>query len=276
MEPSQDLGCPHVIIWLATFPFHFILNLAIILFIIFAFTTTLASSSATNILAIVVLIVFYVANAIIFALFCWSSGIWNWVSKLVMGLFTMICAIVGFPLFYLFSLPYAWFFFVRWIGWPTKCWHFIFGDGCCSLESFGDIKQNAGFSVLKGIYIGIPFLLFCVLWLVFVIICFPLIYALFAPYGFGIFGCSLHYWCLLKCESCETLYQIMNSSFYYSILGSVYALSLPMIVLSIIHIITAGVTWYGIFLLVASMIYFLAFIYFTIAPLFSRSARQIV
>ena len=276
MEPSQDIACPHIIIWLATFPFHFLLNIAVILFIIFAFTTTLASSSATNVLAIVVLIVFYIANSIIVAFFCWSSGIWRWLNNLILGLFTIICIIIGFPLFYLFSLPYTWFYFMKWVGWPTKAWHFIFGDGCCSIESFYDAKNNAGFTVLKGIYIGIPFILFCILWFVFAIICIPLIFALFAAYGFGIFGCCLHYWCLLKCESCETLYQIMNSSFYHSLLGSVYALSLPMLILAIIHVVLVGVTWYGIFLLVVSAIYFLAFIYFTIAPLFSTSARQIV
>ena len=189
---------------------------------------------------------------------------------------SIICAIIGFPLFYLFSLPYVWFYFIKWIGWPNHAWHFLFGDGCCSLESFHDVKGNAGFTVLKGIYIGIPFCIFCLLWLIFVIACFPLIFALFAVYGFGGFGCCLHYWCLMKCESCELLFQTMNSCFYHTLCGNVYALALPMIILSIIHVILVGVTWYGIFLLVVSLIYFLAFIYFTIAPLFSTSARQIV
>lgn len=276
METSQDSSCPHIIIWLAHLVFSTILNLAIILFIVYSFSRNESSSSATNVISLITLILYYIGLAVLYGLFAYSSGVWYRINQLIMGIFTIFCIIIGFPLFYIVSLPFAVFQFICWLGTPGYIWDTIFCNGCYSLQSFQDTKGHAGFTVLKGIYIGIPFIIFCILYVVFVIVLFPVILVLFAPYGFGTFGCCLHLWCIDRCQGIDVLFQFMNSTYLHCLIGNVYGISLPMMILSIVHVAIVGVTWYGIFLLVVSILYFVVFVIFTIFPLFGTSARQIV
>lgn len=268
---------PHIFVWLGVFICPFLLNIAVILFICFSYTTSEDQHSTRNIICYTTICVHFVIGMIYFGVFIFTTKIVETIAgNYVLGLFASICMIIGYPLYYLFTLPFIIYFLILYIGTPYELWEKMTKGNCCSCISFSD-TNNAGIMVLKGIYIGLGFFLFLILYIIVLIISIPLIYVLLGPLGFGPFGCCLHQYILERLPEIERLWHLMNTCGRGDIQVHAFGHCITMIILAAVALALVGVLiWYNLLLLIVAILCFLICFYPAIFPWIKTSAIQLV
>ncbi|EAY01706.1 hypothetical protein TVAG_316940 [Trichomonas vaginalis G3] len=268
---------PHFFVWLGTFVCPFLLNIAVILFICFIYSSSAAEHSTRNIICYTTICVHYVIGMIFFGIFIFTTNIIETIAdNYVLGLFAAICMTIGYPLYYLFTLPFIVYYLILAIGTPYQLWEKMTKGNCCSCLSLSD-SNHAGIMVLKGLYIGLGFFLFLILYIIVFIISIPLLYIFLFPLGFGPFGCCLHQYILERMETIDRLWHLMNTCGRMEIQAHAFGQCLAMIILAAVALGLVGVLiWYHLLLLIVAILCFLLCFYPAVFPWVSWSSKQMV
>ena len=184
----------------------------------------------------------------------------------------VIIIVITYPIFYLFWLPWVLYHLVLLIGSPKEVWQRMFENTFFTLDKLiPDLVYSKGELIVNYIYIGIPFFLFCVIYIGLVILLVPLWYFIFSPIGYGVFGIALNVSFHFPSTTSLEIEDRIDRTHRVGTFIHVYVECLPLIIISAVHVGIVGNTWYGILLLVLSIINFVVDCYTAIKNLFCNN-----
>lgn len=161
--------------------------------------------------------------------------------------------IFSWPIFFMFKVPIA---IIEWLGngySPTSLWERVFSGTVMSLENF----VCDGTVFLKIFYIGIPFLVYIILYIAIIIIAFPVLWYFMSPMGMGTFGIAVCISAVNADGTDESPTERAVPSYRWGSFLNVYAVALPVVLCAICHIALEGPQWQAIFSLILHGIMFL-------------------
>lgn len=246
--------------------FPFILNLCFYIFIGLSITTTLHPLEVRNAIAITDCFFIYIIDIII--LFVYGKCMGSW-SELLYGIEDNLCivtwVILTYPVFFIFFLPYLMYSLLRrYNAHPSGLWERAFGGSGASLELLNCDGSNGGFAFGRYIYIGIPFFIFAVIYLVLFIAFVPLWYFIFSP-----FGMTMYSVCLAVCFTppdavMTTINDRVDQTYNWGLFLNVFGIDLLAFLSSACYVGLVGSHAHAVILLVVSVIYFAIFSIYSI------------
>lgn len=238
-----------------------LVNVACLIFIVCAYSTTEAITTVRNSIAIFAIFFYYAHGFIVFLVFGLVTNIWSYFKEQVSGgiiLIVLIC--VFYPVYFLVTLPMTIFYLFRMIGTPWRVWQRMFSNTCMSLSRLN--REDSGGCCglfLKYLGVGFLFVLFFILYVAFFIFMIPVELILLSPVGFGPYGIVV-YTALRHLDSFSTFqWERIEESHVWSIFSFVYFVTAPWIAISIAFVVVVTTWWYGILLAVVAVLYFLIF-----------------
>ena len=235
----------------------FCTNLSLLLFLIFSIDLFIAPSQPRNIIGIIGIYVYYIACLIMFFAYAYST---RGTSELF-GSGTNKCLVfalmISYPIFFLFWLPYIMYQLMVYTGSPKLVWEKLFNGSVMSLERlFPDFNSNKCTLFGRYLYIGIPFFLFSLIYVLILIALSPLWYYLLSPLGLGTFGICLHVSLHFPHSTEIDLHRRMALTYRLGVACYVFAMDIPCIILAGVFIGLVAPEWHAILLLVASLLQF--------------------
>jgi hypothetical protein len=251
--PSFELT-PKMILSFVIFPI--LTNLSILLFEIFALSIWVSNSDPSNIIGVVGVFVYYIGCLLLFLAYGHSTGGWG----VFLGLESRILVaalILTYPVFYLFWLPFVIYQLLLTIGTPHAIWERMFAETALSTElllpdfNFSGLRRAGRF-----VYIGIPFFVFSLVIVSFLLLLSPLWYFILSPFGFGTFGICLHLALHFPHSLEMDIIERIGPACKWGVFVHVWTLALPFALLGITHLVFVGVTWFGCLLAIATCLQF--------------------
>lgn len=233
-------------------------NICLLLYLIFSIDLYRANSYISNILAVVAVIFWYISGLVQFYIYGRSTGGWDDLLGGTGFACLVLVIVITYPIFYLFWLPIVLFHLVMLIGSPWQVWQRAFQNGPMTLDKLiPSLAESRAQLVLCYLYIGFPFWLFCVLYIGAIVLLSPVFYFLFSPMGYSTFGIVLHVSLRFPSTIEYDIKERIEKSYRWGVFVHVYALCLPLIIISAISVALRGVTWWAVLLLVMSLLNFL-------------------
>lgn len=238
--------------------FPFITNLSILLFVIFSIDLYIDYTEPTIIIAVVTIIWWYIAGFIQFFAYGRVTGEWDALLGKSEKACLVLTIVLTYPIFYLFWLPYVLYHMVMNIGSPWEMWQRMFDGKALSLDKIiPDLVENKCQLALNYLYIGLPWIIFTIIYIGIVIFLAPFWYFIFSPIGYGVFGIVLNVSLRFPSTSGEEIEERLDNSYRLGTLVHVYAVCLPMLILSIVHLAVVGAKWFNVLLLCAAGVNFI-------------------
>ncbi|OHT02023.1 hypothetical protein TRFO_30983 [Tritrichomonas foetus] len=241
--------------------FPFVLNVAFFLFIGFSITPTLIPKEVPNAIALTDCFFIYVIDCIIMFIYGKCMGTW---SELFYGvddnIFLVIILISTFPVFFLFFLPYLMFSLMKnYIGSPYAIWERVFGMGGASLKNL-KCDGDAGLAIFgRYIYIGFPFIIFSLVYLIIFLALAPLWYFVFSPFGMTMYSVCLAVSFNSDEVRASTINDRVDQTYRWGMFLNVYGIDLLAFLSSACYVGLYQFDWKSGFLLIVSVLYFAAF-----------------
>lgn len=231
-------------------------NLSILLFEIFAIDVWRASSALTNIFGVVGLFLYYLGCLLLFIAYGQSTG--GWVKFFGADMRCLVAAVViSYPVFYLFWLPFVIYQLLLTLGTPLSIWERMFADTAISTELLhADFNFSRLERALRFVYIGIPFAVFAVLVVGFLIALAPLWYFVLSPMGFGTLGIALHLNLHFPHSTEIDILERITQTYTLGVAVHVWALAFPFAVLAVTYLVVVAETWFAYMLAVTALLQF--------------------
>ena len=231
----------------------FITNLSVLLFVIFSIDLYISYSEPTIIIAIVAILWWYIHGFIQFFAYGRVTGEWEELLGRSGKACLVLSIVLTYPIFYLFWLPYVLYHMVINIGSPWEVWQRIFDGKALSLEKLiPDLVENKCELVLNYLYIGLPWVIFTLIYIGIIIFLTPFWYFILSPIGYGVLGIVLNVSLRFPSTTSDEIEYRLDRSYRLGTLVHVYGQCLPMLILAIVHIIVVGTKWYNILLICAA------------------------
>ncbi|EAY13839.1 hypothetical protein TVAG_043990 [Trichomonas vaginalis G3] len=103
-------------------------------------------------------------------------------------LIIVILVIFAYPIYFLFKLPFVVIRIFLRLGSPGAIWERMFSNTGFSLEKLRIDDSNCPLFVFRCIYIGLPFIIFALIYVILIIALSPLWYFIFSCWSMGCFG----------------------------------------------------------------------------------------
>lgn len=256
-----------------------IINILIMVYISLAYDRSLVVTSPGNALSIFMLFWFFISCGILFGVMALLLGVWKKFFKFVTSVGAVICSVLCWPLYFIFTLPVVYVNYCRWLGTPYHLWCYFFDGTCMSFRNLDSGFGNKFILVFIGSYLGFAFFLFCIVYLFMVIISIPFLLVLLCPAGLGPFGVAVHTAFMSGHNNIiSVVVDKISMTDVYAMLIYTWVFCLPSIICSAVYIgVVLSESWFSILLLMFSLFYFLMFVYpVTFYFISTRSARQII
>ena len=218
--------------------FPIIFNLFFIIFLCASVNIYRSASKPENTLSIIGAFALYLFGILDFYLYGRGNGGWSELFYSAESGFHIVMLMIGYPVFFLFWLPVVIYNIMQAFGAPHEIWERWTG------------------SMVSGLSV-IPFVVFCLLYVIWAIIMFPILYYAFNPMGFGMFGIALHAHFHFPSSTDDDLSMRIENTYDVSIFTNCWIKSIIGIIISSISVGLTGSRWYNICFLVVSSIVFL-------------------
>ena len=246
---------PKIALDVAIFPL--VTNLAILLFICFSIDLYISYQSPRVIIGVVAILWWYIGGLAHFVAYGNSTKEWDELLGGPTNFLIVIIIIITYPVFYLFWLPYVLFHLIRAVGSPWEVWQKLFDNSPLTLDKLiPDLVETRCELFINHLYVGIPFYLFCIIYIGFVIFLLPLWYFIFSPLGYGVLGVALNVSFHFPSVTSYEIEDRIERTYGMGTFIHVYVVCLPMFILSAVHVGVVGATWYNILLLVITIVNF--------------------
>lgn len=238
--------------------FPLLTNLSLLLFLCFSIDLYEPSSAARNVIGIIGLFVYYIGCLLLFFAYGRSThGLHDLFGRNSNSVIIIIL-IVTYPIFFLFWLPYLIYQLLLYSGTPKALWEKVFSDTAFSLENlYPELNKNGCVLFGRYIYIGIPFIIFALIYILIIVFFTPVWYYILSPLGLGTFGICLFVSLRFPHSTESDLNERCQRSYRWGVFIHVYTLALPCVLLSSIYLATAGAHWHAIFMLVCTALHFI-------------------
>jgi hypothetical protein len=169
----------------------------------------------------------------------------------------IVMVILTYPIFYLFWLPLVVWRLSTYFGSPKELWERVFQGTAMSLDKlYPEYNPNQCQLFLRYFYIGLPFILCCIIGFAILVGLAPLWYFIFSPFGLGTTGVALHVSMHFPHSTEGDYVERIIMSWHIGGFLHVWLLALPFAILSIVHLCLVKVTWYGVLMAVCSLLHF--------------------
>ena len=240
----------------------FIMNACFIVFIGCSITLALHPLEARNAIALTCCFLIFVIDAIIVGFYGLIMGNWSELFYGIDSTFLSIALAISWPVFFLFYLPYVIYtLMVRW-GSPKAVWEKAFG-GCASIEYLKCGSASGGKVFVRYLYIGIPFGLFALLYIIAMVVLSPLWYFIIAPIGMGMYSICFSISFMSEDVRVTSVNDRVARTYRWGMFFNIIVSGLELLV-SCCYLGLVASHWWAILLLITSGIYFLACIVPTI------------
>jgi hypothetical protein len=231
-------------------------NLSILLFEICSLDIWIGSSNLTNVFGIIGLFLYYFGCLLLFIAYGQSTGGWSEVLG-TQAPWLVAAVVICYPSFYLFWLPFIIYQLLLTIGTPISVWERMFAESAMSTELLHpDFNFSCPQRFARFLYIGIPFVLFAIVFIGFLVILTPLWYFILSPMGFGTLGICLHFSLHFPHSREVDVLERITRTYTWGVFVHVWALALPFAVLAIAYLVMVGTTWFAVTLAVTSLLQF--------------------
>lgn len=237
--------------------FPLLTNLSLLLFMCFSINLYIPSSDARNVLGIISIFVYYLGCLILFFAYGRSTSGLHELFGHNANSCIVIILIITYPIFFLFWLPYLIYQLLLYSGTPKALWEKVFAETAFSLENlYPELNKNGCTLFGRYLYIGIPFFLFALIYVLIIVFFTPVWYYILSPFGLGTFGICLFVSLRFPHSTESDLSERAHRSYRWGVFIHVFTLALPCVLLSCIYLATAGAHWYAILMLVCSGLHF--------------------
>jgi hypothetical protein len=191
----------------------------------------------------------------------------NW-SELFYGVdnfFLSILLCISYPVFFLFFIPFAIFrIMVMGPGTPVGLWERVFAGSSGSTENLKCEGGSVGLYIVRYIYIGIPFFIFALIYILLMIALSPLWYYIFSPIGIGMYSVCLAVGLSPDDVRASSINERVERTYRWGMIINVFVLALLGILVSACYIGLVAPHWWAVVLLVFSLLNFICGIWPTI------------
>jgi len=256
MKAQTSNGTSRILVLLFYVIMPILLSILIVLFIVNSFDMSTVEFNRRNQLSVAAFIFYYLGGALLFYAINRQIGGWIKLFSYSGGGFIVFCLVVSFPFYFLLTLPFSVFYFLQYLGSPKTLWEKLFDDTIMSFMNFEE-DQNICSLLTKGLYIGIPYVIFLILYVIVSIILFPVLLLLFSPLIGGPWGISYHFALRNISTIEETMWDNIENSHILARFLVSWVLSFPMIIISGMYYFLVMKTNQSLYLFGFSILYFL-------------------
>ena len=239
-------------------PFHYMSNIVVpfcmnlfsIIFVCVVIDLNVYPTEPTNSIPIVMLFFLYLEGMAEFVCYYKAEngpeeifGDRHWI-------FLVPFVIISYPVYFIFKLPFVIIRLFEKFGSPKAIWERIFSDTCYSLY-YLSISNSDGCVTfcLRVIYLGIPFFIFALIYIVLMIVLSPLWLFIFSPIGLCCFGIAACITLLSNEEDTVTTEERTNRVYYQNQLIMLIRSTSGIIFMGC-HLGLCGVHWCSVILLI--------------------------
>jgi hypothetical protein len=191
----------------------------------------------------------------------------NW-SELLYGVdnfFLSILICVSYQVFFLFFIPFAIFrIMVIGPGTPVGLWEKMFSGGAGSTENLKCESASAGVYIIRYIYIGVPFFIFALIYILLMVALSPLLYFILSPVGIGMYSVCLAAGLSRDDIRVSNINERVERTYRWGMIINVFVLALLGILVSACYIALVAAHWWAVTLLVFCVLNFLVGVYPTV------------
>ena len=235
----------------------FIMNACFIIFIAVSITTTLHPLEPRNSIPLTSCFLIYLIGIGIMTFYGLIMGNWSEIFYGVDDTGLSIALIITWPIFYLLFLPFAVYRLVSRVGSPKGLWEKLFSGTGGSLENLRCEGESGGKLFLRYIYIGIPFGLFALIYIVIMVFFSPLWYFILSPIGMGMYSVCLGISCHSEEVRVTSINDRVDRTFRWGMFFNVFVVAVMEFLCTVCYAGLVGAQWQAIVALLASLLYFL-------------------
>lgn len=237
--------------------FPFAINLCFLIFIGVSIDVNQWPSWPVNSIPLTLVFLHYLTG--IAMLFTYGKTVTDGFYDMFLGTENMclhITLVLSYPIFFLFRLPVILFRFIVYIGTPCDLWDRIFEGTGGSLDNLRPENAPNGFDVfVRGIYIGIPFFIFSVIYMGVLIFLSPIWYFIFSPVGLSTYGTCLAVSMQADDSNTTSYNDRVDQSYPWGLFINVFILNLEYMFGAISYIALVGSEWQAVLLLIVTLFY---------------------
>ena len=238
--------------------FPFVMNVCFLIFIIVSITTTLSPLDPRNSIPITDCFFIYILDCVFFYMYGKCMGTFTEIFYGVEdNLFLDIILIITYPVFFLFYLPFIMYSMMkRYHASPADVWEKVFGSGGMSLSNLRTDIDSGVSTIGRYIYIGIPFGIFALIYILIFIALTPLWYFVFSPLGMTMYSICLAVSFAFDEYRASTMNDRVDVTYNWGLFLNIYGIALLATISSACYIGLVGPDWHAILLIVVSGLYF--------------------
>ena len=233
----------------------FIMNLCFIIFIAASITTTLHPLEPRNSIPLTSCFLIYLIDIIIMVFYGLIMGNWSEIFYGIDDTGLSIALCISWPVFYLFFLPFAIYRLAGRVGTPTSLWEKMFSGSGASLENLKCDSGSPGRVFLRYIYLGIPFGLFALIYILLMVFFSPLWYFVISPIGMGMYGICLSVSCHSEEIRVTSINDRVGRTYRWGMIFNVFVVGVMEFLCCCCYIGMVGGHWQAIVSLIASLLY---------------------
>jgi hypothetical protein len=244
------------------------MNLSFLIFLFFSITRTLIPQEYRNQIGLTTMFLLWITHILTFFLYGKIMGNWSELLYGVENLPLSLIICITYPVFYFFFLPIAIFRIAIIIGTPHSLWERIFSGTAASITGLQCNDDNLGQIVLRYLYIGIPWFIFAVIYIVLMVLLSPLWLFILSPVGTGMYGICLAVGLSSDDVRATSVTDRVERTYRWGMIVNVFGLCLLGMSVSICYVVLVGGHWWAVLLLVVCVLYFGCAIYPTVNDVF--------